>query len=247
MGLTALRDPDARSMLGDLKKQFAQFEKNVSPILRELQKLVSARQASAQLVSSSEQLQGAVGRLQDSLQGEKPVATLLGVAVLAALLVVVLLLMALVFLADTRRRAAEAEAENKRNQEAILRLLNEMGDLADGDLTIRAQVTEDITGAIADSMNYTIDELRTLVSGVNERGRAGDAEDGARAVDLGRAPRRRGAAVEGDRGDDRPGVAGVALDFGSVLHRRGKRARRAALARGRRQGQARRCRTRSPA
>jgi twitching motility protein PilJ len=75
--------------------------------------------------------------------------------------------MALVFLADTRRTAAEAEAENKRNQEAILRLLNEMGDLADGDLTIRAQVTEDITGAIADSMNYTIDELRTLVAGVN--------------------------------------------------------------------------------
>jgi twitching motility protein PilJ len=83
------------------------------------------------------------------------------------LLVFVLLLTALVFLADTRRSAREAELENKRNQEAILRLLNEMGDLADGDLTIRAQVTEDITGAIADSMNYTIDELRNLVTGVN--------------------------------------------------------------------------------
>jgi twitching motility protein PilJ len=72
-----------------------------------------------------------------------------------------------VFLADTRRRAAQAETENKRNQEAILRLLNEMGDLADGDLTVKAEVTEDITGAIADSMNYTIDELRNLVTGVN--------------------------------------------------------------------------------
>jgi twitching motility protein PilJ len=60
-----------------------------------------------------------------------------------------------------------AETENKRNQEAILRLLNEMGDLADGDLTVKAKVTEDITGAIADSMNYTIDELRNLVNGVN--------------------------------------------------------------------------------
>ena len=70
-------------------------------------------------------------------------------------------------LLTARRRAAESETENKRNQEAILRLLNEMGDLADGDLTIRAKVTEDITGAIADSMNYTIDELRTLVTGVN--------------------------------------------------------------------------------
>src|ERR1700681_2680041 len=101
------------------------------------------------------------------MQGNQPLISLVGTLVLGALLVVVLLLMAMVFLADTRRRAAEAESENKRNQEAILRLLNEMGDLADGDLTIRAQVTEDITGAIADSMNYTIDELRTLVTGVN--------------------------------------------------------------------------------
>ncbi|HUI98717.1 MAG TPA: type IV pili methyl-accepting chemotaxis transducer N-terminal domain-containing protein, partial [Usitatibacter sp.] len=167
LGLVALRDPDTKAMLGDLKNQFAQFEQNVSPILRELQKLVSARQASAQLIAASEQLQGSVAKLQDAMQGERPVATLLAVAVLAALLVAVLLMMAAVFLADTRRRAAEAEAENKRNQEAILRLLNEMGDLADGDLTIRAQVTEDITGAIADSMNYTIDELRTLVAGVS--------------------------------------------------------------------------------
>ncbi|HSN21339.1 MAG TPA: type IV pili methyl-accepting chemotaxis transducer N-terminal domain-containing protein, partial [Usitatibacter sp.] len=155
LGLQPLRDADARAMLGELKKQFGQFEKNVSPILRELQKLVSARQASAQLVSASEQLQSSVAKLQDAVQEEKPVATLLAVVLLTALLVVVLVLMAIVFLADTRRRAAEAETENKRNQEAILRLLNEMGDLADGDLTIRAQVTEDITGAIADSMNYT--------------------------------------------------------------------------------------------
>lgn len=166
-GLVALRDPDTRAKLADMKQQFTQFEQNVRPILRELQKLVSARQAAAQLASASEQLQAAVARIQEALQAEKPVLSLAAVVILVALLIVVLALMALVFLADTRRRAAEAEAENKRNQEAILRLLNEMGDLADGDLTIRAQVTEDITGAIADSMNYTIDELRTLVAGVN--------------------------------------------------------------------------------
>ncbi|HEX5628361.1 MAG TPA: methyl-accepting chemotaxis protein, partial [Usitatibacteraceae bacterium] len=143
------------------------FEKNVGPILRELQKLVTARQAGAQLVAGSEQLQSAVGRLQDALQAEKSAATLIMLVVFAALLVVVLLLMGLVFLADTRRGAALSERENKKNQEAILRLLNEMGDLADGDLTVKAEVTEDITGAIADSMNYTIDELRNLVTGVN--------------------------------------------------------------------------------
>ncbi len=64
-------------------------------------------------------------------------------------------------------QAKKVEEENRRNQAAILQLLNEMGNLADGDLTVRAQVTEDITGAIADSMNYTIEELRNLVKGVN--------------------------------------------------------------------------------
>jgi twitching motility protein PilJ len=167
MGMVALRDAEARAKLGELKKQFGDFEKNVSPILRELQKLVSARQAGATLIAGSEQLQSSVRSLQDAIQAETPAGTLVAVVALAVLLVLVLLLTAMVFLADTRRSAREAELENKRNQEAILRLLNEMGDLADGDLTIRAQVTEDITGAIADSMNYTIDELRNLVTGVN--------------------------------------------------------------------------------
>ena len=71
----------------------------------------------------------------------------------------------------TRERelsAKRAADENKRNQDAILRLMNEMGTLADGDLTAKATVSEDITGAIADSVNLTVGELRTLVSGVNK-------------------------------------------------------------------------------
>jgi twitching motility protein PilJ len=167
MGMSAIRDPETRAKLAELKKTFTTFEQNAGPILRQLQKLVSARQAGTNLVAASEQLQDAVKSLGDSLQEQRTVATLIAVVVAGALLVIVLALTGLVFLADTRRRAAQAETENRRNQEAILRLLNEMGDLADGDLTIRAQVTEDITGAIADSMNYTIDELRTLVAGVN--------------------------------------------------------------------------------
>jgi methyl-accepting chemotaxis protein len=71
----------------------------------------------------------------------------------------------------TREREARARLdadENKRNQDAILRLMNEMGALADGDLTTKATVSEDITGAIADSVNLTVGELRNLVSGVNK-------------------------------------------------------------------------------
>jgi twitching motility protein PilJ len=77
--------------------------------------------------------------------------------------------------ADARRQEAEAmrvlaqakeeeaKATNDQNQAAILRLMNELQEVADGDLTVHATVSEDITGAIADSVNYTVEELRGLV------------------------------------------------------------------------------------
>lgn len=68
----------------------------------------------------------------------------------------------------TNRRLAETAEKNDRNQAAILRLLDEIADLADGDLTVAATVTEDFTGAIADSINYSIDQLRELVETINQ-------------------------------------------------------------------------------
>jgi twitching motility protein PilJ len=167
LGITALRDGDTKVRVAKLREQFVSFEQNIQPILGNVQKLVSARQSGRALQQGSEQLLGNVEQMQQALAAEKNSFPLLLALLFGLLALATLALLAVVFLGDARRRAAESEAENKRNQEAILRLLNEMGDLADGDLTIRAKVTEDITGAIADSMNYTIDELRTLVTGVN--------------------------------------------------------------------------------
>lgn len=70
--------------------------------------------------------------------------------------------------AESERQRQEAESDRNLTQQAILRLMNEMGDLADGDLTVRATVTEDITGAIADSVNYTVEELSVLVRRIND-------------------------------------------------------------------------------
>jgi twitching motility protein PilJ len=107
----------------------------------------------------------------------------LAVAVLFLLLSVgTVLLIMQVLLRGSRRRALEAEAQrleaqrlektakqaNEQNQAAILRLMNELQEVADGNLTVQATVSEDITGAIADSVNYTIEELRGLVSRINE-------------------------------------------------------------------------------
>lgn len=66
------------------------------------------------------------------------------------------------------KTSREQGEQNERNQQAILRLLDELGSLADGDLTVEATVTEDITGAIADSINYAIEKLRELVATINE-------------------------------------------------------------------------------
>lgn len=68
---------------------------------------------------------------------------------------------------EAQRLEAEAKAQNERNQTAILRLMNELQEVADGDLTVTATVTEEITGAIADSVNYTVEELRDLVGRIN--------------------------------------------------------------------------------
>ncbi|ODN68073.1 methyl-accepting chemotaxis protein [Methylophaga muralis] len=88
-----------------------------------------------------------------------------GVSVILAVLFA--LIVAYQPLSKIKRSMDEMELQNRHNQDAILRLLDEMGDLADGDLTVTATVTEDITGAIADSVNYTIDALRSLVAQIN--------------------------------------------------------------------------------
>jgi twitching motility protein PilJ len=90
-----------------------------------------------------------------------------GLMLFGVLLVVVLVLLN-VRMAAFERQARDQGQRNERNQQAILRLLDEMGSLADGDLTVEATVTEDITGTIADSFNYAIEELRKLVTTVNE-------------------------------------------------------------------------------
>ena len=87
---------------------------------------------------------------------------------LAALLLSLGLVVTLFRGEEVRRRSADQARQNERNQAAILRLLDELGTLADGDLTVQASVTEDITGAIADSINYAIEALRELVETINQ-------------------------------------------------------------------------------
>ena len=86
----------------------------------------------------------------------------------AIIAVVVLGILAYLVIKSALRREEDATAATAKNEEAIFRLLDEMGDLADGDLTVNVTVTDDFTGTIADSINYTIDALRHLVNSINQ-------------------------------------------------------------------------------
>jgi twitching motility protein PilJ len=164
--INAIGDADAHNKLVELSASFKPFEASVTNILSNMQPLVETKQASVAIFDSSDEILKDTKKLAQSY--EKLGTTGNTFAVISALLALAsLVLFGIVNVNESKRRVTQSEAENKRNQEAILRLLNELGDLADGDLTTNATVTEDITGAIADSINFTIDELRGLVSGIN--------------------------------------------------------------------------------
>ncbi len=166
--LAPVRSEDARATLAELQKRFATYETGVNAILSNMSRLVVAKQAARSINIEAEPLLKDTTRLAEGYDSNTARKWTLGVAITFALLaLLMLLLLGKIFLDDARIRALDSEGENKRNQEAILRLLNEMGNLADGDLTVQASVTEDVTGAIADSINFTIEELRTLVRGIN--------------------------------------------------------------------------------
>mgnify|MGYP003381996981 CR=1 FL=1 len=170
-------DSDTREKLVELDNAFKSYQAAIGGILDNMQPLVLSKQAGARIFRGSEELLKATDDLAAGFQQELSERWFFIVLliVLAALAVAVLSLLAKVYLDDARRRTEDAELQrqvsertNRENQDAILQLMNELGDLADGDLTANATVSENITGAIADSINYTIEELRLLVGRIND-------------------------------------------------------------------------------
>lgn len=167
LGVTAVGDSTASAALAKVDTLFEQLRAAVG------QMTASAKQLRP-LGASEAAFNQAAGSLLDAYQNIRSAGPVPGGRSLALILVAVAVaILALMMLAyyrarDFRRAAAIQAEQNERNQQAILRLLDELSNLADGDLTVQATVTEDITGAIADSINYAIDALRELVVTINE-------------------------------------------------------------------------------
>ena len=155
--------PGADANVARARGLFETTRSSVEILVSQVLNLVAAKSAAKAIVDDSDALLAGAQRLVDSYQSSSRLTTMVALGSVV-LLLFALLLLARAYVDDTRHRAEEAARINSQNQNAILRLMNEMGDLADGDLTVRATVTEDITGAIADSLNYTTEEFRKLVS-----------------------------------------------------------------------------------
>jgi twitching motility protein PilJ len=180
--LTATKDEQTRERIKALLEVYEQTRTQAGAILGNLQGLVSAREAQASIIQDSEPLRKNLQELQDKLSAQTGLNAYALLALLAAALFAIICSVALAYvqLLDSRRRQERAEEQrreaerqeqeakrvNDANQAAILRLMNELQSVAEGDLTQEATVTEDITGAIADSVNYTVEELRQLVGAV---------------------------------------------------------------------------------
>jgi len=178
----AARDPALRDRLQSLLATQESLRNQSATVLGDLQGLLAAREAQGAILADSAALREGLERVQSSLSAAGGMGWFNVALIGAALLLVALgsVGLVMVFMHGQRKRAALADAQrheaerqereakriNDANQAAILRLMNELQSVAEGDLTQQATVTEDITGAIADSVNYTVEELRTLVSQV---------------------------------------------------------------------------------
>ena len=162
-GISRIRYRGVTQALGDTSTQAQSLGENAEAIAALAEQRAAASAAAAVLVSSAGELQAATGALSDGLD---QLFTEQLYARLAVALIILAVIAFIVYRRIDARLKKQSEA-NANNQEAILRLLDELADLADGDLTVNATVTEDFTGAIADSINYAIDQLRSLVVSIN--------------------------------------------------------------------------------
>jgi twitching motility protein PilJ len=171
MGVQQLGDANGRKILSQMQGDWDKLSDPVNKLVAAASNLAVVKSAGNQASLDSQNVLLRANDLAEQI-GQLPVRRLFPnvgwgvVGALGAVAFAVLLVFQLV--TDQRRRFRESTELNQRNQEAIMRLLDEMGSLAEGDLTVKTTVSEDITGAIADSVNYAIDELRTLVTTINE-------------------------------------------------------------------------------
>jgi twitching motility protein PilJ len=175
LNIRAMNNANARGILADMNTQWTELvDGPVKKLLESATPLQDVKQAADQASIDSQTMllkaDPVAARISDLPNiRAKYLFPSLWLGVIAAGLAIFLVILLIASQIRSQRQRYQVTAElNQRNQEAILRLLDEMGSLAEGDLTVRATVTEDITGAIADSVNFAVEALRSLVTTIND-------------------------------------------------------------------------------
>jgi len=170
MSISRVTDPEASESLDEISELFEFVNGSVKEIFDASPALFKSVTAANSILDDSPLLLESLSGLSVDIAGLPETRTVNNTMLLIAGAAALFCLIMISWQANvaTNKRLKTTAETNERNQNAILRLLDELADLADGDLTTTATVTEDFTGAIADSINYTIDQLRILVSRINE-------------------------------------------------------------------------------
>lgn len=169
----ANRDSRAAELLKQATNDFNRINEGVAGVQSVASDIAAVQEASALLSRLGTEVLASAIDVEDGLteaSRTRPIKPFL-IYIFAGLSVLSLLLFVAIFLFNVRRRQLAAESSERSQQEAILTLLDDISNLADGDLTTSVTVSEDFTGAIADSINFTIETLRNLVGTINETSR----------------------------------------------------------------------------
>lgn len=189
LGITKVTDKEAIASIDQIQASFDVVANDIDRIYNSADDLSVARMSAASLFGDVPALLTKFDKLDNTVvdlntAGKRifnNFTTLMAVAGFFATLV----MLGFINFRATRRNLIESEQIKDKNQQAILRLLDDISDLADGDLTVEATVTEDFTGTIADSINFAIAELRSLVENVaSSSGKVTSSADATRATSL---------------------------------------------------------------
>lgn len=170
MDISRVTDEDAIYGLEAITELFEDVDSNVKAVLETSPELFKVRNAANGIFANSITLLQETAALATRFQTD---ADSRFISPNKAYMILLLIILLIVFSGwslyqDSQNRLQVTEEQNEQNQNAILRLLDELADLADGDLTTEATVTEDFTGAIADSINFAIDQMRGLVKAIRD-------------------------------------------------------------------------------
>lgn len=169
--LTAVTDGEMLANLNRMEELFRSVTGNTQTLTEHAKAVAEVNTMVVAVDAGVAELSPAIDGLVQAamaLEGGHPIASFeIAYSLAGGMLLIFIVITFLVYRASNTS-VSETTMQNEENQSAILQLLDELADLADGDLRVQATVTESFTGAIADSINFSIDQMRGLVAKINE-------------------------------------------------------------------------------